>query len=382
MIIGIDGRVLQEGEGGIFVYAKNLLPRLAVLARERGHKVKIFFNRWKKNGDFSLPSAAEICQCKFPNKIFNFGLRFLNRPRLDDLIGGCDVFFSPSPLYFSLSEKARFVLTVHDLSFLAYPEFFTGKQNLWHKLLKLPGMLGRADKIIAVSEHTKQDLIKFYQIPENKIKAIYSGVDNKFFASSPAAAAEKLREKYGLPKDKKFILSTGTFEPRKNHLALARAFSVWQKSEPESAGQYDLLLAGHRGWKNRPLLDALDKLKKAGRAHCFVDYPACALLDFYKLADFFVYPSFYEGFGLPIIEAMAAGLPVITSTSSSLPEISGGAAVLVDPYRPDDLAAAFQKLTAEPEFRRQLQERGLLRARQFSWKKTVEETLKQLTFDN
>lgn len=378
MIIGIDIRVLEEGSGGIFEYAKNLLRHLLPLTGE--HQVKLFVNKF---GGYKNQAARDLLKYpnvkiysyKLPNKLLNFSFRFFNFPQIDTMMQGVDVLFIPSMLYGCWSKNSKTVLTMHDLSFEIYPEFFTGRQNLWHQLMRVRPLCGRVDKIIAVSENTKQDLRSLYNLPSAKIKTIHSGYDKSFVVISDQVKLNAIKQKYSLPLNRKFILQTGTFEPRKNYLATIHAFDIWQKNFKLEARDYDLLLVGHQGWQNEEIWKTIENSRAADKIHALMDVEPADLPPLYNLADIFVYPSFYEGFGFPVLEAMACGVPIITSHSSSLPELAATAGLLVNPHRVDDLIAAIQALVNDKSLYGSLRELGLAQANQFSWEETARKTL-------
>ena len=326
--------------------------------------------------DFSWATRypnVELKSFRFPNKLLNLSLWYLGYPKLDVLVGGTDVFFLPNLNFASFSNKTQVILTAHDLSFEMFPEMFSLKQRLWHYLLHFRRLTKRADKIIAVSESTKDDLISHYGLSEKKITVIHSGVGEELTVMSrndPRLLAVK--EKYRLPY--KFILYLGTIEPRKNILALIQSYEMLLREHP-ALEKYALVIAGTKGWKYEAIFEAIrtspvrEKIILPG---FIADEDKAAL---YNLASVFVYPSFYEGFGFPILEAMACGVPVITSHSSSLPEVVGKAGMMVDPYQPEELLRALEGLLSDSHLGAKLIVEGKKRAELFTWQKTAKETL-------
>ncbi len=257
-----------------------------------------------------------------------------------------------------------FVVTVHDLSFLLYPRAFRPFNRIYLRLVTNLSVQ-KAKRVIAVSENTKQDLVRTCHLSPNKIDVIYNGLD-ECFQPLPKEQVEQFRARRGLPE--RFILFVGTLEPRKNVLRLIEAYAQLPKDRPP------LLLVGGKGW----LYDEVFALV-ADRALTdevrFVGYvPAEDLPWWYNAAEVFVYPSLYEGFGLPPLEAMACGTPVITSDASSLPEVVGQAALRVDPNDTGMLAQAMERALTDRELYEQLRTAGLVRARGFAWAKTVRHT--------
>ena len=226
--------------------------------------------------------------------------------------------------------------------------------------------------MIAVSENTKRDLISIYNIPEQKISTIYSGIAQIFQPNlQETPTAKRIKNKYQLPQ--KFILYLGTIEPRKNIETLISAFELFKK--PAAHKNYSLVLAGKHGWQS-------DKIKKQIKKSPFrdmikfVDYIAPEDKPYlYNLAEIFVYPSLYEGFGFPVLEAMACGRPVITSHASSLPEICENAAMYIDPNNINDIARAITSLANDNQQQRHLINSGLAQAAKFSWQSTAQQLL-------
>jgi len=279
---------------------------------------------------------------------------------------GADVLHYPANIG-ALRSRVPVVLTVHDLSFLREPEWFGAERAAYYRHgahMTIP----RAARLIAVSHATADDLVALMHIPQDRIDVIHNGVDDRFRTVTDEEA-EACRERHGLPD--RFFLYFGTLEPRKNLVRLVEAFSLVADSD---ASQH-LVLAGRVGWKCEALLRAVEASPARDRIHLpgFIDdADAPALL---HAARVFVYPSLYEGFGLPVAEAMAAGVPVVTSNVSSLPEISGDAALLVDPQSVDAIAAAMRRLWTDEELRAERIQRGLTRSRQFTWRRAAEHTI-------
>lgn len=376
MKIGIDIRCLAEGKRtGVEEYTLALLREL--FERDRDNVYILFFNAWKKPlPDFSWFSQypnVTLKTFRFPNKLFNLSLWYFGFPKLDLLLGGTDVFFLPNLNFAAVSRKTRLVVTAHDLSFEIFPETFSFKQRLWHYLVNFRHLVRRADRVIAVSQSTKDDLVAEYQVPEEKISVVPSGIDARFRQMDRNdAELVRIKEKYRLPY--KFILYLGTFEPRKNIAALIQSYEALLVSGNPSLEKYDLVLAGTRGWKCDDVFRAREQSPHQDRILLpgfIADGDKVAL---YNLASVFVYPSLYEGFGFPPLEAMACGVPVITSHSSALPEVVGAAGVMIDPYQPDELYQALQSVLTDQTLSFAMTQRGIAEAKQFAWSKTAEAT--------
>lgn len=254
-----------------------------------------------------------------------------------------------------------FVITVHDLSFLRYPQSFRAPNRFYLRLFtRLSAQ--RAQRVIAVSESTKRDLVQQYGLSRNKVDVIHNGVDPSFHPL-PAAQVTAFRAARGLPHQ--FLLFVGTLEPRKNVAGLVEAYARLAKPRPP------LMLVGGKGWLYDEVF-ALVEARNLTDEVQFVGYvPAEELPAWYNAATVFVYPSFYEGFGLPPLEAMACGTPVVTSSASALPEVVGQAGLMVDPGDPDALTAAMERALTDLDLREQMQSAGIAQAAGFSWRKTA-----------
>lgn len=260
------------------------------------------------------------------------------------------------------------VVTVHDLSFMRFPNAFRRGNRIYLTLFTRLSTR-RAARVIAVSESTRRDVIALCEVAPEKVVTVHNGVDDAFCPADPAAVAS-FRHAKGLPD--RFILFLGTLEPRKNLDALLRAYARLRARS--GGGTPKLVIAGGKGWFYERVLAEVDVLGLAADV-LFPGYvPADELPWWYRAAELFVYPSRFEGFGLPVLEAMACGTPVITTTSSSLPEVAGDAAILVDPDDVPALSDAMERLLAEPDLRGILRAAGLRQAARFSWKRTAAET--------
>jgi len=375
MRIGIDIRCLAEGRRtGVEEYTLGLLKEL--LHTGGDHQYVLFFNSWKLAPRFLQALAhhgnVTLKAYRLPNKLLNFCLWYLRFPTLDWLMGGVDVVFLPNQNFVGVSRQVPLVVTAHDLSFELFAETFSWKQRFWHYFVNFRGLTRRATKVLAVSHSTKRDIVDTYGTGEHKIKVIPSGYDTRCQVidrnNENLIAVQK---RYQLPF--KYILSFATFEPRKNLISVIEAYEEFIKQNPTSP--YHLVLAGSPGWEKRALYRRIRNSAVGEKIHLigFVseeDKPGV-----YNLASVFVYPSVYEGFGFPPLEAMACGVPVIVSHSSSLPELVADAGILIDPYRPQEIFDAFEALLKDTELAALLRARGLERATQFSWARTARETL-------
>jgi len=280
-----------------------------------------------------------------------------------------DLVHNPSqvPTFFEIKNN---VVTVHDLTPIMFPEKHSFIRSLIFKLF-LPRTLKKAEKIIADSENTKKDLINVFGLPEKKIKVIYLGISDKFRVMTDKKKINKIKEKYSL--NFPFILTVSTLEPRKNIPNLIRAFSYLKK---ENKITQKLVIVGQKGWKYNEIFILIKKLEME-KEIIFLGYVSeKELICIYNLADLFVFPSFYEGFGFPVLEAMKCGCPVITSNVSSLPEISGKAAKYINPYNLKEITESIYGVLTDKDLSKRMVNKGLLQSKKFSWEKCTNETLK------
>jgi glycosyltransferase involved in cell wall biosynthesis len=296
------------------------------------------------------------------------GLGRWNLPRFWQPFEGVDVFHWPNFLLLP-GVSGKQVITIYDLTFLLFPDCQPWLRGMG--LAKgIAQSTARADMIIAISNHTKRDLVTHLGISEEKIRVIYCAV-SKAFRSIGTSAMRPQLAKYGLPQDG-YILYVGNIEPRKNLVRLLQAYSMMKD---RGTSCYPLILCGGRGWKNKEVFDCVQRLSLEKEVK-FIGYVPDEDLPFLMNgASLFVYPSLYEGFGLPPLEAMACGTPVVTSSSSSIPEVVGDAALMVDPHDVEGLSAAIERVLADKDLRADLRKKGLDRAKLFSWEKVASETL-------
>jgi len=281
-------------------------------------------------------------------------------------IGPIDLFHSPDFTLPPVRHGTQTIVTIHDLSFVRMPECFE-PALLAYLMANVPRAVARADWILADSESTRQDLIALLDAPADRISVIYPGIEPRFHAVTDADALQCVRTRYDLPE--RFVLSLGTVQPRKNYVGLMRAFA--RLPEPDVS----LVIAGGRGWLSDDIYRAVEELGLDARVRFLgfvddVDLPAL-----YSMAVLFALPSLYEGFGIPLLEAMACGTPVIAADNSSLPEVVGDAGILLDAHDTDALAQTMRQLLGDTEQQQRLARRGLARARQFTWQHAAEQLL-------
>jgi glycosyltransferase involved in cell wall biosynthesis len=268
-----------------------------------------------------------------------------------------------------LAAACATVITVHDLSFLRFPSAFRRGNRLYLSVFTKVSAR-RAARVIAVSESTRRDVIALCGVPPARVVTVPNGVSPAFAPADPAAVAA-FRQRAGLPDD--FILFLGTLEPRKNLVRLIDAYAKLCRGGPADLPR--LVIAGAKGWFYEQIFGRVAELGLADRVSFPGFVPAADLPWWYRAARLFVYPSLFEGFGLPVLEAMASGTPVITSTVSSLPEVAGQAAVLTPPDDTDALAAALREVLADRARQAQMAAAGLKQAQQFTWARTAAATV-------
>lgn len=295
-------------------------------------------------------------------------LAYLTGMRMDRWLPRGDIFHATEHLLPPMGS-CKTVFTIHDLIFRFFPEYHL-PLNRWYLSFMLPRFMQRADAIIAVSEHTRGDVSRLMGIPRERITVVYEGVHPAFHPIHEPEELMRVREKYRLPE--RFILYLSTIEPRKNISGLLHAYRCLLDRGDTTL---DLVVAGRKGWLYEPVFQAVRELGLEERVHFtgwVAEGDAPAL---FNAAQVFVYPSLYEGFGLPPLEAMACGTPVVCSNAASLPEVVGDAAILVNPHDVDEMASAIARVLSDPMRRQEMCAKSLAQAAQFTWERAARETL-------
>lgn len=371
MEIGIDISLAVGQRAGVGQYSFNLVKELAKLDLENQYTLFPFFTHvydldFKK---FDFP-RGENFRMKFENLSEEWIDTLWNKlwiPKYK-FLDGLDVFHSTT-FCFPNDFKGKVVSTIYDVSFRTHPEFHT-TANIVHCDRGTKQAVEMADVIIVISEHTKKDLIKYYNCPAEKIVITYLGYGDRFKFIDDEQKKKEVSDKYGIKKP--FVFNVGSIEPRKNIVGLIKAYAGL---ESRHRNNFDLVISGGKGWKNSDIYKEVEKLKIGDNVK-FIGYVDDDDLPYlYNSAEVFVYPSFYEGFGLPVLEAMACGCPVITSNTSSLPEVGGDAALYIDPNKIETISKALESILDSEEKKKQMIKEGFEQAKKFSWKKCAEETL-------
>lgn len=265
-----------------------------------------------------------------------------------------------SKVPFFLPKSCKVVSLISDLATYRMPEAYQKSRVLWWKL-QYRYLIKRADLFLCVSEFTKRDMTELWNIPENKIHVVYNAADKRFKLSGNIQGIEKVKLKYGIPE--KYFLFVGNFNPRKN---LERIILAYDKLKKETDCEEKLVIVGEHGWKfsqNKALKDI-----KYKEEIIFTDYVADEDLPaIYEGAKIFLFPTLYEGFGIPIVEAQSCGTPVLTSNITAMPEIAGKAAVYVNPYDVDDICEKTKEILQSSELRKKLKAEGLENIKRFDW---------------
>lgn len=278
---------------------------------------------------------------------------------------GIDLFHSPHYVLPPLTP-CRSIVTIHDCIHLMFPQYLPNRLAYVYARATMWMAAKRADRILTVSNASKRDILRFFDVPESKIAVIPNAIDERFGEAPPDTEVVRVRERYQL--DAQFVLYAGNIKPHKN---VERLIDALHRLHQDGFAELRLLVIGDEITRHAALRRAVHRygLHKFVRFHGFVPDQTLAVL--YRLAAAFVFPSLYEGFGLPPLEAMASGTPVVTSNVSSLPEVVGDAAVLVDPYDAASIADGIRRVLTDEALRRELTARGLERARQYSWERSV-----------
>jgi len=362
-LVGIDARKLKDF--GIGSYIRNLLESVGKRPESFEYRFRVYVRKADLEDLPDLPAHFEVAHDESPGYSLAELTRFawkLFRDRLD--LFHATHYVLP-PLY-----KTRAVVTIHDIIHLLYPQFLPSRAAHFYARAMIRRALKRADRIITVSYNTKRDLADYFGIPGSRTEVIYNGVSGRFRPDIPEAERRRAAGKYGLASP--YLLFLGGEKPHKNVQNVVRAFG---EARRKHGLPHSLVLAGplpHNPARLDALVAALELTGSVARPGIVEEEDLPGL---YAGASAFLYPTLYEGFGLPVVEAMACGTPVLTSSTSALQEIAGGYAYLVDPMDVDAIATGIALLATDEKVRSDFIELGKKRALDFSWDKAAERTL-------
>ena len=392
MLIAINANELcTPGVNGVKYYTYNLLKALIDLDSknkfvlyskskfQEEFRLEISKKRpgsFSQNIDFRGKKFKKELDKNFFHKVIKWRLPFWTYTRFPLELRRIkpDVLFMPIQAVPFFLPRCRAVVVVHDLAFLKFPDDFTFKDRL-----KLSFHTRRAVKcatrIIVPSEATKKDIIKYYGVEPRKIRVIYHG-QSKVKSQKSKVKSISQNSKF---KNTKYILFVGAIQPRKNIQGLIKAFEIFNTKYKILNTKYKLVIAGPKGWLYKDIFEKARKSKYAKDIIFTGQISREELSEIYRNAEVFVLPSFYEGFGLTILEAMAEGIPVIASNVSSIPEVVGDAGVLVNPYKVDEIAEAIYKIITDNDLRNKLIQKGFKQVQKFSWEKCGKETIEVIS---
>ena len=366
--IAIDTRPLFFTRGGIVSYLRSLISALIRVAPDNRYALLCPKSGSGLLHESGIPEAAwHTLRLPLHNRLLESVWENLLVPAAS-LRNGFDLIHFPRFAVPRL-RVGRTVVTVHDLSYHHHPEALVPRARRYFEAVTAKAV-ARADAVIAVSNRTRQDLLDLYPIPPERVHVVHNGVESRFCPDDREAARERIQRSYGLQEE--YFLFMGTLEPRKNVVGLLKAYAIFLESD---RSRIPLILAGGKGWMYDEIFQTAESLGLGDRVRFRGHVPGEDQPDLYRAARAFVYPSLYEGFGLPVVEAMACGLPVVTSNTSSLPEVAGDAALLVDPASPEAIAEAMTRLAGDSALAEDLRSLGLKRAARFSWDEAARGTL-------
>ena len=366
--IGIDARIAYYARGGIRNYVLHLLAALAPLAADADYATLVYVLHSRKDRHPPLPgpnfhrTTVRPIPCWTPShhrlerwalgaEVARLGLDLLHTTDFIPPAWGC----------------RRSVITVHDLNFLYYPQFLTAHSHRYYNQ-QIEWAVRRADRVLADSYATRSDLVSLLGVPADKVTVVHLAADPAF-RPLPEAQARQVAARYSLPPG--YLLFVGTLEPRKNLPGLLEAYRQLLDGNVTSA---PLVLVGGKGWLYDEIFERVQALRLAQHVHFLHDVPDTDLPALYNAASALTTPSFYEGFGLPALEAMACGTPVVVADRASLPEIVGEAGLLVNPDDPHDIARALARALNDEPLRARLRALGLAQAAHFTWGRAARET--------
>lgn len=363
MRVAIDARKLHDF--GIGTYIRNLLRQLSRLDRETEYVLLC------QEPDLGVASQLGPNFRTVLEPSPNYSLREQIHVPWVVMREKPDIYHAPHYVL-PAGVRCRKVVTIHDCIHLMFPQYLPNRAAYAYAKTTMWTAARRSDRILTVSEASKRDILHFFNVAPEKVSVVYNAIDDRFAIVPRPEDVARVRERYQL--DQRFVLYVGNIKPHKNLVRLIETFAELRTDD--SFDDLKLLIIGDEISK----LPALRRAVHRYKLHKFVRFlgylPDDILAILYRLANVFVFPSLYEGFGLPPLEAMASGTPVVTSNVSSLPEVTGDAALLVDPYDVDSIVSGITRVLKDPALAADMRQKGYARAREFSWERSVQQTLR------
>lgn len=378
----VDATPISPNPSGIGLYVANLIEQLHCLQNQEEFQLEIAYQPGMKSwltGNLNFPDHlkpySHLHLLPLPVTISNLVTRFPNPlvTYLEGYFGYPDIVHGTNYVVYPCRKSLR-VMTIHDLTCIKYPNYIHSIVKTYADRIKQ--CLKWTDLVIAVSESTKRDVVEYLNVEPERIYVTpqASRYSDNYLSFE---RAEQLQNKCSYDFSKPYLLFVSTIEPRKNIDSIIQAFNLLKQN---SKIEHQLVLIGQRGWLYQSIFKSIENSPWKHHIH-YLGYLNDELVAlFYAKADVFVYPSYYEGFGLPVLEAMTLGAPVVTSNTSSLPEVAGDAAILIDPHNFHQLADAIFQVISDSQFRQHMIQKGKERAMLFSWERTAKETINAYKF--
>jgi glycosyltransferase involved in cell wall biosynthesis len=364
--ICLDIQPAVSQRAGVGRYTLELARELAAALDPGDELTMPYFDFARRGSPAGLPGRLLRPVRWLPGRAVQKAWKTAGWPPYNWFAGKADVYHFPNFIMPPLAGPGRTVVTIHDMSFMRYPEY-AEERNLRYLGARIRDTARRADAIIAVSDFSAGEIANLLRVPPERIRSVPEGIDSAF---SPRAPDEQDRVLAGLGIRRPFVLTVGTIEPRKNIPFLVQVF--------ERLDDFDgtLVIAGMPGWKCEPIFDAIRRSSRADRIRWLSYVPDPALPGLYSAAEVFAITSFYEGFGLPPLEAMSCGTPVVSSPGGSLPEVLGEGAVVLPSFDVELWAGRIRALLRDPARRAKWGEAGRRRAARYTWRATAEATMR------
>lgn len=357
-MIGIDAHVLGDKSGGNETYYRNLIRNFDEKLQEQ---MILFVNK-----------GVDVSELNFKGQIVEIGSHnafFRNFVEMPYLAWKYKLKCLHMQYFIPFVRPCPVVVTIHDISFEHFSDIFTKKEMFIQKKL-IPYAAKKSDKILTVSEFSKKDICEKYHIPEDKVVVTYNG-KNSLFRKMDSTDSEKqaILNKFQLPEE--YILYVGNIQPRKNLKRLLQAYVQYALENEDSK---PLVIVGKKAWMYDSIFEEIKKNNLEERVYFTGYVEEEELISLYNIAMFFIYPSIFEGFGLPVLEAMSCGTPVITSNITSIPEVAGEACHMLDPFKVEAIKNALELFTKDENLRNEYREKGLEQAKKFEWSTTAKRT--------